>query len=69
MLKYTVVTENGNHVVYINNDDMPGIYQPHHPDASPDTPWESHEAAELWAQEKIIQLNAMHGIEGIKGPE
>ena len=34
--------------------DVPGIYQPHHPDTS-HTPWESREAAEEWVKE-FIQL-------------
>jgi hypothetical protein len=69
MLNYKIIKENGKDVVYINDGYIPGIYQPHDPELSPDTPWESYEAAELWAQEKITQLNAMHGVEGEKGPE
>jgi hypothetical protein len=67
MLKHEIVKENGNWVVYINNDGMPGIYQPHHPNAALNQPWESYEKAEEWAIEMIERLNTIHS--GIKAEE
>lgn len=52
------ISSEGKPEIWIDNSEgYPAIHQPHHPQAVNFAPWESREAAEVWATGFVAQLN------------